>query len=98
MVTIERGILFKCQIEGLPEGDKKVCLRTDAMPDFRYFCSAQSIASNGDLVAEWSAEITKDMPLAVYHLEIYMADKSKMWTAEKYAQTSNNLISLTNEQ
>lgn len=98
MYTIERGFLFKVQIEGLPEGEKKVCLRTDAMPDFRYYCSNQEVADNGDLVAEWDAEVTEQMPLAVYHLEVYMEDRSKIWTCERFAQTSNNVISLKDEQ
>lgn len=98
MYTIERGFLYKVQIEGLPDGEKKVCLRTDAMPNFRYYCSRQSVADNGDLIAEWDAEVTEQMPLAVFHLEVYMEDRSKIWTAERFAQTSNNVISLGNEQ
>lgn len=98
MYTIERGFLYRVQIEGLPDGAKKVCLRTDAMPNFRYYCSHQSVADNGDLIAEWDAEVTEQMPLAVYHLEVYMEDRSKIWTAERFAQTSNNVISLGDEQ
>lgn len=93
--SIEKGFQFKIEIKGLDEErEYNVSLYS---PRNKQKFDAVLIRKEEEpttLIAVWQPEVTSQMPISSYTLDIYDKEKSNLIEYEDFAMTSNNSLSL----
>jgi hypothetical protein len=93
--SIEKGFQFKIEIKGLDEErEYNVSLYS---PRNKQKFDAEIIRKEEEpttIIAVWQPEVTLQMPISSYTLDIYDKEKSNLIEYEDFAMTSNNSLSM----
>ena len=93
--SIEKGFQFKIEIKGLDEErEYNVSLYSPRNKQKFDAIITRKEEEPTTLIAVWQPEVTAQMPISSYTLDIYDKEKSNLIEYEDFAMTSNNSLSL----
>jgi hypothetical protein len=92
---IEKGFQFKIEIKGLDEErEYNVSLYSPRNKQKFDAVITRKEEEPTTIIAVWQPEVTSQMPISSYTLDIYDKEKSNIIEYEDFAMTSNNSLSM----
>lgn len=93
--SIEKGFQFKIEIKGLEEQREYVVSLYSPRNKQKFDAVIMRKEEEPTtIIAVWQPEVTSQMPISSYTLDIYDKEKSNLIEYEDFAMTSNNSLSL----